>query len=349
MKLVDRVLVNPADASNSAKLRNVLHNAISSWNSGGDGNLHEKENEPTAPSKELPFMARTYENLIKLVEVNDRSGVQAFLADRVPVDNRVVAAAAKTGDLVLVNMLLAEMSDYERHQGAQEPILSVLGTSHFEMLKALTKLETFNPQWVSVEGKTWAELAQQMAGPMYKQEMEHLDRLLRRSMPVSEAQPKQRFERPEDLTPRSRGATAADWVSDTTAYISTPTESIFTPNMNMKLEDFIEDVMSTSTYDEIPTSRQVREIHDSVKRTVNKTMVKRGEECDWGMRRLVAKRKERVAKELAAQEQLNQSKLQTRSSRDSKGRPTVVVHKPSGPIPEEGPGRPRPRKSADYD
>lgn len=165
-------------------IRAALHAAIDRWNSSEAKQRREEEEEHrhrAGPSKELHFMARTYENLLKLVQNNDRNGVQEFLAARVPVDNAIIAAAAKTGDLYLVNMLLAEMSDKKLHQKPEKAMLSVLGTSHFEMLKALTELEQFNPHWRNRAGKTWPEQAEERNGPMWRQEKELLLRLFDRA------------------------------------------------------------------------------------------------------------------------------------------------------------------------
>ena len=103
--------------------------------------------------------------------------MREFLAARVPVDNAIIAAAAKTGDLYLVNMLLAEMGEKKARQKPEKPMLSVLGTSHFEMVKALTELFNFNPLWRARNGKSWPELAEERNGPMWRQEKELLQRL----------------------------------------------------------------------------------------------------------------------------------------------------------------------------
>jgi hypothetical protein len=168
------------DNEDSAGIRAALHKAIDTWNSSEAKQRREEEEEQrhrAGPSKELHLMARTYENLLKLVQNNDRNGVSEFLAARVPVDNNVIAAAAKTGDLYLVNMLLAEMTEKKARQKPEKPMLSVLGTSHFEMVKALTELENFNPLWRDRAGKSWPDLAEERSGPMWRQERELLQRL----------------------------------------------------------------------------------------------------------------------------------------------------------------------------
>ena len=164
----------------SPGIRAALHKAIDTWNSSEAKQRREEEEEQrhrAGPSKELHLMARTYENLLKLVQNNDRNGVSEFLAARVPVDNNVIAAAAKTGDLYLVNMLLAEMTDKKARQKPEKPMLSVLGTSHFEMVKALTELENFNPLWRDRAGKSWPDLVEERSGSMWRQERELLQRL----------------------------------------------------------------------------------------------------------------------------------------------------------------------------
>ena len=168
------------DTEDVAGIRAALHEAIDHWNSSEAKQRREEEEEQrhrAGPSKELHLMARTYENLLRLVQNNDRNGVSEFLAARVPVDNNVIAAAAKTGDLYLVNMLLAEMNDRKASQKPEKPMLSVLGTSHFEMVKALTELDNFNPMWRTRAGKSWPELAEERNGPMWRQEKELLQRL----------------------------------------------------------------------------------------------------------------------------------------------------------------------------
>ncbi|KAK3716469.1 hypothetical protein LTR37_006365 [Vermiconidia calcicola] len=168
------------DTDDALGIRAALHRAIDRWNSSEAKQRREEEEEQrhrAGPSKELHFMARTYENLLKLVQNNDRNGVREFLAARVPVDNAVIASAARTGDLYLVNMLLAEMSEKKAGQKPEKPMLSVLGTSHFEMVKALTEVENFNAGWRSRSGKRWFELAEERAGPHWRAERELLLRL----------------------------------------------------------------------------------------------------------------------------------------------------------------------------
>lgn len=168
------------DTDDAGPIRAALHSAIDAWNSSEAKQRRDEEEENRhrfGPSKELHFMARTYENLIKLVQNNDRNGVREFLAARVPVDNAVIAAAARTGDLYLVNMLLAEMTEKKASQKPEKPMLSVLGSSHFEMVQSLTELEYFNPLWKNRAGKSWPEIAEERQGPMWRQEKELLTRL----------------------------------------------------------------------------------------------------------------------------------------------------------------------------
>ncbi|KJX95369.1 ankyrin like protein [Zymoseptoria brevis] len=168
------------DTDNVAGIRAALRKAIDEWNSNGAKQKREEEEENrhrAGPSKELHFMARSYENLLKLVQNNDRNGVKEFLDARVPVDNTIIAAAAKTGDNYLVNMLLAEMSDKKAAQKPERPMLSVLGTSHFDMVRSLTELENFNPLFRNRQGKTWPDIANERHGPNWRQELELLQRL----------------------------------------------------------------------------------------------------------------------------------------------------------------------------
>ena len=179
------------DADDGPEIRSLLHRAIDAWNSTEARQRREEEEEQrhrAGPSKELHFMARTYENLIKLVQNNDRNGVREFLAARVPVDNDVIGAAAKTGDLYLLNMLLAEMTEKKARQQPERPMLNVLGSSHFDMVKALTELDQFNPLWRSQHGKTWAQLAEERNGPMWRQEKELLNRLYQQGLSSEPAQ-----------------------------------------------------------------------------------------------------------------------------------------------------------------
>ena len=168
------------DTDDADEIRKILRQAIDQWNSDGAKQRREEEEElrhRAGPTKELHFMARTYENLLRLVQINDRNGVREFLDARVPVDNAVIAAAAKTGDLYLVNMLLAEMTEKKSFQKPEKPMLSVLGTAHFEMVKSLTELDQFNSLWRSRQGKSWPELAEERHGPMWRQEKDHLQKL----------------------------------------------------------------------------------------------------------------------------------------------------------------------------
>jgi len=169
------------DTDDADEIRAALRQAIESWNSDGAKQRREEEEEQrhrAGPSKELHFMARSSDNLLRLVQINDRNGVREFLDARVPVDNVVIAAAAKTGDQYLMNMLLAEMTEKKAHSKPEKPMLAVLGTSHFDMVKLLTELDSFKPMWRSRQkNKTWPELAEEKQGPHWRQEVELLQRL----------------------------------------------------------------------------------------------------------------------------------------------------------------------------
>ncbi|KAI5370200.1 Putative ankyrin repeat-containing domain superfamily [Septoria linicola] len=161
-------------------IRAALRNAIETWNTNGSRQRREEEEEMrhrAGPTKELHFMARSYENLLKLVQINDRNGVKEFLDARVPVDNLIIAAAAKTGDSYLVNMLLAEMSEKKAMQRPERPMLSVLGTSHLEMVKSLAELDNFNPLYRNRSGKSWPDIAEERHGPNWREEKQLLQHL----------------------------------------------------------------------------------------------------------------------------------------------------------------------------
>ncbi|CAD0090445.1 unnamed protein product [Aureobasidium vineae] len=169
------------ETDNATEIRAVLREAIEDWNKNGRSQQTYNVEEPASrpgPKQGLQFLARTYENLLKLVSENDRTAVQEFLDARVPVDNNVVAAAAKTGDLYLVNMLLAEMTPKKARQRADRPMLSVIGTSHFDMVKALTELDQFEPTWRSKSSNlTWYEIAESKQGPKWREEKALLQKL----------------------------------------------------------------------------------------------------------------------------------------------------------------------------
>ncbi|CAD0046671.1 unnamed protein product [Aureobasidium pullulans] len=169
------------ETDNATEIRAALREAIEDWNKNGRSEQTYNVEEPASrpgPKQGLQFLARTYENLLKLVSENDRTAVQEFLDARVPVDNNVVAAAAKTGDLYLVNMLLAEMTPKKARQRADRPMLSVIGTSHFEMVKALTELDQFEPRWRSKSSNlTWFEIAESKQGPRWREEKALLEKL----------------------------------------------------------------------------------------------------------------------------------------------------------------------------
>jgi hypothetical protein len=168
------------DTENAAEIRASLRRAMEKWDSVDARKRREHEEEKRfsgRPSEALHFMARTYENLHKLVVNNDRNSVREFLDAHVPVDNNIIAAAARTGDSYLINMLLAEMSEKKAYQKPEKPLLSVLGTSHLETVKSLTELDQFNPLWTNRQGKTWPEIADERRGPMWVQESELLHRL----------------------------------------------------------------------------------------------------------------------------------------------------------------------------
>lgn len=169
------------DTNDVDAIRAALREAIERWNSNDAKQRREEEEEQrhrAGPSKELHFMARTYENLQRLVKINDRNGVREFLDARVPVDNGIIADAAKTGDQYLVNMLLAEMTEKKLYQKAEKPMLAVLGTSHFDMVQMLTSLDQFNPLYTNRAGKNWLEIAEERNGPHMRQEKELLQRLI---------------------------------------------------------------------------------------------------------------------------------------------------------------------------
>jgi len=175
------------DAEEGPELRTILRDAIEKWKAEGRVAEIQRErqreeearsNNRPGPKHVLHFMPLTPENLLKLVADNNRAGVAEFLAARVPVDNNIVAAAAKTGDIYLLNMLLAEMSPKKARSKAEKPMLAVLGTSHFDVVKALTELDQFNPTWRSkANGMAWYEYAEQRQGPHWQQERELLHRL----------------------------------------------------------------------------------------------------------------------------------------------------------------------------
>lgn len=166
---------------NATEIRAALRKAIEDWTTTGRAERYQREEAPThrpGPTKGLQFLARTYDNLLKLVSENDRTGVQEFLDARVPVDNAVVAAAAKTGDTFTVSMLLAEMTPKKARQRPEKPMLAVIGTSHFDMVKFLTGVDQFNPTWrQKSSGSTWYQLADQRRGPNWREEKELLQRL----------------------------------------------------------------------------------------------------------------------------------------------------------------------------
>ncbi|GAB7345055.1 hypothetical protein MBLNU457_3467t1 [Dothideomycetes sp. NU457] len=175
------------DAEEGPELRAILRDAIEKWK--GEGRVaeiqRERQREEEArnhsrpgPKHGLHFMPLTPDNLLKLVADNNKAGVAEFLEAKVPVDNNIVAAGAKTGDIYLLNMLLAEMSPKKARSKAEKPMLAVLGTSHFEVVKALTELDQFNPTWRSkANGMTFYQYAEQRQGPHWQQERELLHRL----------------------------------------------------------------------------------------------------------------------------------------------------------------------------
>lgn len=165
------------------EIRDLLKKAIEARQQQGiraapAAEVDEARTDRLGPKQLLHFMARTPENLLKLVSNTDRNGVIEFLNARVPVDNNIVAAAAKTGDLYLINLLLADMSPKKAFSKAEKPMLAVLGTSHFEVVKTLTELEQFDPLWrAKATGKTWHEFAVERSGPHWQQERDLLLKL----------------------------------------------------------------------------------------------------------------------------------------------------------------------------
>ncbi|KAF4548843.1 Ankyrin repeat-containing protein 22 [Elsinoe fawcettii] len=167
----------------ASEIRALLRTAIDDWKARG---AEEKDEVMPAagaaprpgPRQALHFMARTTDNLMKLVVNNDREGVIEFLDARVPVNNDIVAAAARTGDVYLVNMLLAEMSPKKANSRPERPMKAALGTSHFDMVKTLTELDQFDPLYRDrASGNTWYEIAEAKSGPHWEKERDLLFRL----------------------------------------------------------------------------------------------------------------------------------------------------------------------------
>lgn len=169
------------DTENAQEIRAALREAIEEWKSNDKGQQLQKEEDPVlrpGPSKELHFMAFTSSNLLRLAGENDQSGILEMLQAQVQVTNEIVAAAAKTGDTFTVSMLLAEMKPKDAKKRPELPLLAVIGTSHFEMVKYLTGADGFNPTWRSrSNGMTWFELAEQRQGTNWQQEKELLKQL----------------------------------------------------------------------------------------------------------------------------------------------------------------------------
>lgn len=167
----------------ASEIREMLKKAIEERQQKGletstPAEAEEERTDRLGPKQGLHFMARNPDNLLKLVANNDRKGVIEFINARVTVDNNIVAAAAKTGDLYVLNLLLADMTPWKMRQKAEKPMLAALGTSHFEAVKILSELENFDPLWRSkANGQTWYELAEARSGPHWKQERELLHRL----------------------------------------------------------------------------------------------------------------------------------------------------------------------------
>ncbi|PNS17937.1 hypothetical protein CAC42_3896 [Sphaceloma murrayae] len=194
-----------ADGTETApEIRTMLRTAIEDWKAKGAQRQEQEEEQRVRPGprQALHFMARTPDNLMKLVLNNDREGVTEFLDARVPVDNIIIEAAAKTGDMYLTNMLLAEMSPRKAKIKAERPMLGVIGSSHIEMVKMLTELDQFNPTFRrKKDGKTWYEIAESKEGPHMDKERELFYRL------YTEAQAKSRLSS-SPVTKRGENGTA---------------------------------------------------------------------------------------------------------------------------------------------
>lgn len=169
------------DNENSQDMRATLRDAIEEWRRNDKGQQQQKEGEPTkrpGPSKELHFLAYTPSNLLRLAGENDKTGIAELLQSQVQVNNEIVAAAAKTGDTFTVSMLLAELKPKDARKKPELPLLAVIGTSHFEMVKYLTGADGFNPVWRSRSNSmTWHELAENRQGPNWRQEKDLLKQL----------------------------------------------------------------------------------------------------------------------------------------------------------------------------
>lgn len=202
------------DTDHAQDIRAALRQAIDDWKNNGRGEKQQMEGEPSnrrpGPSKELHFLAYTSDNLLRLASENDRTGIVELLQSQVEVNNDIVAAAAKTGDTFTVSMLLAEMKPREAKKRPEKPLLAVIGTSHFEMVKYLTGADGFNPTWRSrSNGMTWYELAEHRQGPNWKQEKDLLKQLYderstiqrQSSSPISKRESGKR----RRSSPRSRG------------------------------------------------------------------------------------------------------------------------------------------------
>ncbi|KAF1350820.1 hypothetical protein BDV97DRAFT_156803 [Delphinella strobiligena] len=169
------------ETENCQEIRAVLREAIDDWRNNDKGHEQQLEAEPAkrpGPSKQMHFIAYTTSNLVRLAGENDRDGIIELLQSQVQVSNEAVAAAAKTGDTFTVSMLLAEIKPKDARKKPELPMLAVVGSSHFEMVKYLSGGDRFNPTWRSrSNGMTWYELAEKRQGPNWQQEKELLKQL----------------------------------------------------------------------------------------------------------------------------------------------------------------------------
>lgn len=169
------------DTDNFQEIRTALREAIEEWKRNDKGQHSLKDGNTgyrPGPSKELHFINYTSSNLLRMARENDQDGIVQMLKARVPVTNEIVAAAAKTGNTYTVSMLLTEMKPKDAKKRPELPLLAVIGTSHFEMVKYLTGADGFNPTWRSrSNGFTWYELAKHRQGANWEQEMKHFKEL----------------------------------------------------------------------------------------------------------------------------------------------------------------------------
>ncbi|KAI9702208.1 MAG: Set3 complex subunit with deacetylase activity, meiotic-specific repressor of sporulation proteins [Bogoriella megaspora] len=117
--------------------------------------------------KDLDFLDRTTKNLRGLVEENDQYGVSVFLDSRVRVDNSCLVAAARSGHIDMMNVLIP-MVDSDKTD-FHKPLVAAIGRGNLDIIELLLK-QDLDPTQKTSDGKFYWQVAEETQGPNWESE-----------------------------------------------------------------------------------------------------------------------------------------------------------------------------------